>query len=465
MIRNTLITVTLSAAILFAAAPSPAEAGGSFGIHVSNHGVGIGFGGSNWGIWGSSWNSGHVSAGFSSSLEGYGEWVWVGDLGRVWRPWVASGWQPYSHGRWVWTSLGWTWVAYEPWGWVPHHYGNWAFTTVGWVWTPGYSYHPGNVVWVNSGAYIGWVPCAPRGWSHASRAYHHGWHDGYRSGRYDGYNQGYEDGWRDARYATWIPRSQVTSDNVSHHAVGHAAATRSVARSRIVPQAAPPSKTHVERMVGRSVPEARIVERTQKIDGRDVRIVRPEGQSDTVRRHGAETVKTALAPSVRERAGAARTSRTQPIVSSPRTTNPAKRSTEIRRDRTSRTSTAETQGRKTATTTSRPTINGSSTHRNRTVEASSPRSSVDRSKTPQASVTTTSRRVAQRAPQTQQSRPPSRTASPAAEPVKNSAGTRTQRSSGVPATTRIENTRVRSKRSTTDPKSDEPVKRRQRNRN
>lgn len=464
MTRNTLITVTLSAAILLAAAPNPAEAGGSFGIHVSNHGAGIGFGGSNWGIWGSSWNSGHVSAGFSTSLDGYGEWVWVGDLGRVWRPWVAAGWQPYSHGRWVWTSMGWTWVAYEPWGWVPHHYGNWAFTTVGWVWTPGYSYHPGNVVWVNSGAYIGWVPCAPRGWSHAHRAYDHGWHNGYRSGRYDGYNQGYEDGWRDARYATWVPRNQVTSDNLSHHAVGHEVATRSVARSRIVPQAAPPSKTNIERMVGRSVPEARIVERTQKINGRDVRIVRPEGQSDTVRRHGAETVKTALAPSVREMAVAVRTSGGKPTAGSPRTTTVARRSDEAQRSHTSRAARAKTQTHTTTTTTSRRSVDRVPTHHNRAVEPSKTRAAGNRTRPPEAAVTTTSRRVAQRSPQTQPSRTSTRTTSPA-EPVKDSANTRTQRSTDTPAAARVENTRTRTRSANTDPEREKPVKRRQRNRN
>ena len=157
---------------------TPVDAGGYVGLSVSNHGVSLGFGTSNWGIWGSSWNPGGASFGFSATLAGYGEWVSVNGLGRVWRPWVAAGWQPYTHGRWVWTSLGWTWVAYEPWGWAPHHYGNWAYSTIGWVWSPGYVYHPGNVVWVSSGVHVGWYPCGPRGWSHYNRGYHHGWRSG-----------------------------------------------------------------------------------------------------------------------------------------------------------------------------------------------------------------------------------------------------------------------------------------------
>jgi len=462
MTRNTLFTVSLFAAILLAVAPNPAEAGGHFGIHISNHGVGVGFGGTNWGIWGSSWNTGHAAVGFSASLNGYGEWVSIDGLGRAWRPWVATGWQPYSHGRWVWTSMGWTWVAYEPWGWVPHHYGNWAYTTVGWVWTPGYSYHPGNVVWVNSGAYIGWVPCAPRGWSHAHRAYHHGWHDGYRSGHYNGYNQGYEDGWRDARYATWVPRNQVTSDNLSHHAVGHEVATRAVARSRVVPQAAP-SRTHVERMVGRSVPEARIVERTQKIDGRDVRVVRPEGQTVTVRRHGAETVTTALAPSVRERAGATRVSRTQSSSDSRKATTTARRHTEVQPSRTSRAPAPKTQIHTTTTSPSRRTVDRGSAAGKRATTPSRQRVAENRSMPPQKTVSTTSRRVVQRTLQAQPNGSSSRTATPS-EPVSISPKTRTQRTAGTSSTAREETKRTRSRSSSAIPERDKPVKQRPRSR-
>jgi hypothetical protein len=313
MTRKTTTLLSITTALVLTVGASPADAGVAVGIGVSNHGLSIGFGGSNWGIWGSSWDSGHASFGFSASLSGYGEWVEVGGLGRVWRPWVAAGWQPYTHGRWVWTSLGWTWVAYEPWGWIPHHYGNWAHTTVGWVWTPGYTYHPGNVVWVSSGAYIGWYPCAPSGWSHGHRGYHRGWNDGYRWGRHDGYRQGYDDGWRDARYATWVPRNQITADNVASHRVGHEIATRSVARSRLTPLPAAPSKLEVERMVGRSVPETTITERVARIDGRATRVVRPEGMKTTVERHGGETVRTALAPTARSRASERSVSEARPV--------------------------------------------------------------------------------------------------------------------------------------------------------
>jgi len=298
----------LAAAIVLTTAAFPVGAGGFVGLEVSNHGVSLGFGASNWGIWGSSWNSGAASIGFSATLAGYGDWVHVSGLGQVWRPWVAAGWQPYTHGRWMWTSLGWTWVAYEPWGWVPHHYGNWAFSTVGWVWSPGYAYHPGNVVWVNTSAHLGWYPCAPVGWSHAYRGYHHGRHDGYSSGHRNGYSQGYSDGWRDARYATWVPRSQVTAENIAHHRVGHETATHAVARTRVAVMDRAPTRNQVEGYVGRPVPEARIAERKATVDGRELRMVRPEGQEQTVQRHGASTVERALNPEARRQVATAESS-------------------------------------------------------------------------------------------------------------------------------------------------------------
>jgi len=285
--------VLLTAATIAAFGPAgTADAGGSFAFGISNQGVSIGFGTSNWGVWGSSWDTGGIAVGFSAALAGYGEWVQVDGLGRVWRPWVAVGWQPYTHGRWVWTTLGWTWVAYEPWGWVPHHYGHWAYSTIGWVWSPGYAYHPGNVVWVSSGANVGWYPCAPSGWSHFNRGYQRGW------------NTGYAAGWRDARYATWVPWSRLDADNVASFAVRRDAAQQTVARAGVVALTAPPTRTEVERRVGRPVPEARIVEQKGSIDGHQVRFVRPEGQANEVMRHGAETVDRALSPAARSRAAA-----------------------------------------------------------------------------------------------------------------------------------------------------------------
>ncbi len=221
---KTYLRNVLFASVLVAGSSSvatPAQAGGSFGMHVGNGGFGVTVGIGDWGPYTNSWTNPQWSLDYNVALSGYGEWVWAGDLGRVWRPWVAVGWRPYTYGRWVSTTFGWTWVAYEPWGYVPHHYGSWAMCNFGWVWVPGYTYSCGNVVWVRSGGYVGWYARPPWGWSHAARGYHHGYRDGYR------------DGWHDARYATYVDWHHMASDNVSHYR-GHP--HRRIPRSRRGPR-------------------------------------------------------------------------------------------------------------------------------------------------------------------------------------------------------------------------------------
>ncbi|HET7290990.1 MAG TPA: DUF6600 domain-containing protein, partial [Vicinamibacteria bacterium] len=90
-------------------------------------------------------------------------WYFVAEVGHVWRPYVASGWQPYSSGRWVWTYYGWTWVPTEPWGWAVSHYGRWDYAYgVGWYWIPGRVWGPGWVSWAVGGDYVGWCPLGYR---------------------------------------------------------------------------------------------------------------------------------------------------------------------------------------------------------------------------------------------------------------------------------------------------------------
>ncbi|MCU0302435.1 MAG: hypothetical protein MUC56_00030 [Thermoanaerobaculales bacterium] len=297
MTRTSTALLTAATSIALALPATPAGADGWVGVGVSSQGIGLSFGvSSGWDPWGPAWYDPSWSFGFTTTLDGYGEWVRVDGLGRVWRPWVVAGWQPYSYGRWVWTSLGWTWVAYEPWGWLPHHYGNWAYTRVGWVWAPGTIYHPGNVVWMSSGGYLGWAPCAPVGWSHAHRGYHRGWHDGYGAG--------YADGWADARYATWVPRSHVVDESIARHTVGYEVVAASTSRIGVTRLDRAPARSEVERMAGRQIPETRISERRATVEGREVRLVRPEGLTDSVRRHAAATARTVTASASRSRAAA-----------------------------------------------------------------------------------------------------------------------------------------------------------------
>ena len=51
------------------------------------------------------------AAPYYDELYDHGSWYQRAEVGYVWRPRVALGWQPYSHGRWIWTAYGWTWVA------------------------------------------------------------------------------------------------------------------------------------------------------------------------------------------------------------------------------------------------------------------------------------------------------------------------------------------------------------------
>lgn len=278
------IAMLTSALVTLVVATPPAHAG-SFGVSIATGGFGVSVGYGDWGPYTSEWANPYWSLDFNASLSGYGEWVSVGGLGTVWRPWVAVGWQPYSYGRWVFTSFGWTWVAYEPWGYIPHHYGSWAMTDFGWVWIPGYTYTCANVVWVRSGGYVGWYARPPYGWSHAARGYSRGYRDGYR------------DGWNDARYANYVDWHHFGSDDVSQYAVRHTVA----ARGQVQDHAAPPTAHEVRRRGGVAAPEARMSQRTVTMNGHQVTVARPDGVAPSIERHASRTAAAALAPAALER--------------------------------------------------------------------------------------------------------------------------------------------------------------------
>jgi len=303
-LRTTLILTT--AALLSILIALPAEAGnGWFGLHLSNHGVGLSLGFGSWGVYGSSWNHGSVAVEYDVVLNGYGEWVSVSNLGRVWRPHVAADWRPYTHGRWVYTSYGWTWVSYEPWGYFPHHYGNWAYTTFGWVWSPGYTYVAANVTWVYSGGMVGWYPCGPAGWSHAHRGYHrgynHGYNHGYNNGYGNGHSDGYWQGWHDARYANWVDWRHMTDDNVARHAVPGHRVVRDSNATTIRASRTAPTRSEVTRHGIRSIPTAQISQRRASVGGRTMTMVRPDGVERSVQRHADSTVRRALKPEAARR--------------------------------------------------------------------------------------------------------------------------------------------------------------------
>lgn len=100
---------------------------------------------------------------FADDFESNGSWYYETEIGYVWRPMVASGWRPYTSGRWSWTSYGWTWVPNESWGWAPFHYGRWGHSTaIGWYWIPGSTWGPAWVSWAMGSNYVGWCPLGYR---------------------------------------------------------------------------------------------------------------------------------------------------------------------------------------------------------------------------------------------------------------------------------------------------------------
>ena len=103
---------------------------------------------------------------FHRSLSPYGDWIYDGKHGWVWRPTVArveTGWRPYSNGgRWIYSDVGWYWNSYYSWGWAPFHYGRWHRSGIhGWYWVPGYRWSPAWVHWRSSDRYAGWAPLPP----------------------------------------------------------------------------------------------------------------------------------------------------------------------------------------------------------------------------------------------------------------------------------------------------------------
>ena len=103
---------------------------------------------------------------YYGALDPYGDWVYDGSHGWVWRPTVAMvdvSWRPYRQGgRWIYSDAGWYWHSYYSWGWAPFHYGRWHRSSLhGWYWVPGYTWSPAWVMWRSNNHYAGWAPLPP----------------------------------------------------------------------------------------------------------------------------------------------------------------------------------------------------------------------------------------------------------------------------------------------------------------
>ena len=103
---------------------------------------------------------------YYGALDPYGDWIYDGKHGWVWRPTAAVvdvSWRPYRQGgRWIYSDVGWYWHSYYSWGWAPFHYGRWHRSSPhGWYWVPGYTWSPAWVMWRSNDLYCGWAPLPP----------------------------------------------------------------------------------------------------------------------------------------------------------------------------------------------------------------------------------------------------------------------------------------------------------------
>jgi len=100
----------------------------------------------------------------------YGEWLWDGLYGYVWRPFYNDrypwgNWQPYVYGHWAAYQDRMFWVPDEPWGWVPYHLGIWQWDKkLGWVWLPGSLFAPAWADWDFINGYYAWRPWSLWDW-------------------------------------------------------------------------------------------------------------------------------------------------------------------------------------------------------------------------------------------------------------------------------------------------------------
>jgi len=272
--------------------PQPAQAQGSFNVafgnddfHLSlgrydyfgNEGFNVGFGAGGPG--------GYGSLSYHDVLGDYGRFTHYGPLGEVWVPYVASGWRPYTYGRWVWTEYGWTWVAYEPWGYIPHHFGRWAYTSqFGWVWVAGYQWAPAYVDFVYSNDVIGWAPLSPQGFTN------YGYGQGY------GHNQGY--GYGPSGFNTnvfiFVNERDFGAGNCADYALGPTSVSQVIAHSRLRRSDRGPERDYIERRIGRRIEVAKVNSQTVRLDGKQVRLVTPVGVENDIRRYAPKVTQRAL---------------------------------------------------------------------------------------------------------------------------------------------------------------------------
>lgn len=217
---------------------------------------------------------------FYNDLAPYGMWVDVAPYGWAWCPLdTPFGWRPYTVGYWAYTNWGWMWMSEDPWGWTPYRYGRWTFDDYyGWIWIPGDVWAPSWVAWRYGGGWVGWAPLPPgAGWSSGAGL---SWGPDEVDRHIDRF------GWsflKERDFPTTRQRVRVEPASRNVTLLG---ATKNVTRYEdvnSVPVDRGLRRAEIERAIGRSIPEYRVVEsetptreRTAVIHGQNVEVYRPQ---------------------------------------------------------------------------------------------------------------------------------------------------------------------------------------------
>jgi hypothetical protein len=256
---------------------------------------------------------------FFDMLSQYGYWVNVRPFGRVWKPYAAQGWRPYTFGHWINNQrYGQMWEGYEPWAWVGYHYGNWIYDrNYGWVWIPGYEWSPGRVTWAHSFGSIGWMPTPPRGYDY-SRGYlsNVGQYNQFSYNDSDfganNYNYGgpyYDPRYRDMYYNqaamglisllwNFIDDRHYGDDNYANYSLGPDYTRQVFDRRMVRITNRPIDRPVLEQFLGRRVQETPVDVRQFQTDRQAIQVVVPQGTGalERIRQNGRAVVRDVIAP-------------------------------------------------------------------------------------------------------------------------------------------------------------------------
>ncbi|MGE5429597.1 MAG: DUF6600 domain-containing protein [Syntrophomonadaceae bacterium] len=225
---------------------------------------------------------------FYNSLNPYGQWMQMDNDVYAWHPDnMGRNWQPYTVGRWVWSTDGWYWDSYEPFGWATYHYGRWYYDDYyGWLWIPDDQWGPAWVEWRYSDDYIGWAPLPPYAVFdiHIGIHFTYDWHFPYSCWNFMPYR--YFDGYDVHRYYV-APREKYRLYGNTRYRNDYAYRDGRVINRGV-------DRQFVERRTGRNIQQRDIVQtRTRDLSGRTrdnnrIEVFRP-GQQDLAKTRDIRT--------------------------------------------------------------------------------------------------------------------------------------------------------------------------------